>query len=109
MLASRVNFTDHANETMYVTGAGEDVTLNVLADVSPENYMAYSREFYGTQVIIHRHDDFAGQTTTRIIAQVGFETIIIVNPNVVVSADDVRDMHLAQRGCVFDEEVLMTL
>lgn len=90
---------------MYVSGAGEDVTINVMIDVSRDNYMAYTREFYGAHIIIHRRDDFVGQTMTRVVSVPGFETVSLITANVVYTHPDVRSMNLKQRGCYFDGEV----
>lgn len=67
--------------------------------------MSYSREYYGVQVMLHHREDFAGKTLHRIISRTGFDTVIQIEPNVVVTAADVRGMDLEQRGCLFDGEV----
>lgn len=96
-----------ADEAYFVSGAGEDVTLNVMADVSRDDYMSYLRAYHGIHIIVHNDMDFVDQTINRIVGQPEFETVIDVSPLVVVSASDVLDMSIARRGCLIDGEVVV--
>lgn len=92
-----------------MAGAGEDATLNLFINSENESYISYSREFYGAHIMLHHRESFGGKPLHRIISQTGFDTVIQIIPNVVVSAPDVRAMNLKQRGCFFDGEVGITL
>lgn len=104
-LSSNVLATNEKFSPRYVSGSGEDVALNLMIDVSRENYMAYVRSYHGVQIIIHGPTDFPETSISKAISQPGYENVVTIKPSVVVSDPDIRSLKLEQRGCFFFDEV----
>lgn len=92
-----------------MSGAGQFVSLEVLLDVSTAQYVAYSRSYYGVNVLIHSPEDYPQASATTTVAQPGCEVILAIIPSVVVSEPTVRSLALAQRDCLFHDEVKIGL
>lgn len=80
------------------------MALNLLIDVSKQNYVSYVRSYYAVQVMIHDPVEYPESSINKAISQPGFETIIAVKPSVVVSDESIRSMDLIQRECLFKDE-----
>lgn len=91
-----------------VSGAGENVGLNLRIEVEKEQYVAYSKSFYGAKILIHDAENFPQTSvTTTTIGQPGSDLTIAVIPSVIVSEPGIRSLNLKQRNCLFDNEVSM--
>lgn len=97
---------DQLNQPIYrVTGAGENVGLNIRIEVEKESYVAYSKSFYGAKILIHDPEDFPQTSVTTSIGQPGFDLTIAVLPSVIVSEPGIRGLSQLQRNCLFEDEV----
>lgn len=85
------------------------MALNLLIDVSRENYLAYVRPYYGVQVLVHDSDRFPDTTISKAVSQPGYETAISVKPSILVTRPEVRSVDLDKRGCLFPDEVYIQL
>lgn len=96
---------DQLNNPIYrVTGAGENVGLNIRIEVEKEEYVAYSKSFYGAKILIHDPEDFPQTSVTTSIGQPGFDLNIAVLPSVIVSEPGIRGLSQLQRNCLFEDE-----
>lgn len=97
---------DQLNQPIYrVTGAGENVGLNIRIEVEKESYVAYSKSFYGAKILIHDPEDFPQTSVTTSIGQPGYDLTIAVLPSVIVSEPGIRGLSQLQRNCLFEDEV----
>lgn len=95
-----------SNPTYRVSGAGENVGLNLRIEVEKEHYVAYSKSFYGAKILIHDAENFPQTSvTTTTIGQPGSDLTIAVIPSVIVSEPGIRSLSQKQRNCLFDDEV----
>lgn len=100
------NVNDQLSTPIYrVTGAGENVGLNIRIEVEKETYVAYSKSFYGAKVLIHDPEDFPQTSVTTSIGQPGYDLTIAVLPSVIISEPGIRGLSQAQRNCLFQDEV----
>lgn len=96
---------DQLNNPIYrVTGSGENVGLNVRIDIERDEYVAYSKSFYGAKILIHDPEDFPQASVTTSVAQPSFDVTIAVLPSVIVSEPGIRGLSQHQRNCLFDDE-----
>lgn len=91
----------------YVSGAGEDVAISFMVDVSRSNYMAYVRSYHGIQIIIHEPNAYPETSISKAISQPGYEAVLNVKASVIVSDPGIRSLGLDQRGCLFRDEVCL--
>lgn len=97
------------DSVLKVSGAGQFVGLEVLLRVSTAQYVAYSRSYYGINVLIHSPEDYPQASATTTVVQPGYDVILAIIPSVVVSTPDVRSLALEQRNCLFEDEVRMLI
>lgn len=94
------------NPTYRVSGAGENVGLNVRIEIEKESYVAYSKSFYGAKILIHDAENFPQTSvTTTTIGQPGYDLTIAVLPSVIVGEPGIRSLSQKQRNCLFVDEV----
>lgn len=94
------------NPTYRVSGAGENVGLNIRIEIEKESYVAYSKSFYGAKILIHDAENFPQTSvTTTTIGQPGYDLTIAVLPSVIVSEPGIRSLSQKQRNCLFVDEV----
>ncbi|XP_055311194.1 sodium channel protein Nach-like isoform X2 [Sitodiplosis mosellana] len=98
------------NPTYRVSGAGENVGLNIRIEIEKESYVAYSKSFYGAKILIHDAENFPQTSvTTTTIGQPGYDLTIAVLPSVIVGEPGIRSLSQKQRNCLFvDEKKLRT-
>lgn len=94
-----------SNPIYRVTGAGENVGLSIRIEVEPDNYVAYSKSFYGAKILIHDPEDFPQTSVTTAIGQPGYDLTIAVLPSVIVSEPGIKGLSQLQRNCLFEDEV----
>lgn len=99
--------SDQLNNPIYrVSGAGENVGLNIRIEVERDSYMAYSKSFYGVKILIHDAESFPQTSvTTTTIGQPGYDLTIAVIPSVIVSEPGIKSLAQKQRNCLFNDEV----
>lgn len=99
--------SDQLNNPIYrVSGAGENVGLNIRIEVERDTYMAYSKSFYGVKILIHDAESFPqSSVTTTTIGQPGYDLTIAVIPSVIVSEPGIKSLSQKQRNCLFNDEV----
>lgn len=90
-----------------MSGAGDDVALNFMIDVSRLNYMAYVRSYHGAQILIHEPNAYPEASISKAISQPGYEAVITVKASVVHSDPGIRSLSLDQRDCLFPDEVFL--
>lgn len=73
--------------------------------IEPDEYVAYSKSFYGAYILIHGPTDFPQTSVTTAIGQPGSDLTIAVTPTVTVSMPRIRQMPITKRKCLFDDEV----
>lgn len=73
-------------------------------EVEKEEYVAYSKSFYGAKILIHDPEDFPQTSVTTSIGQPGFDLNIAVLPSVIVSEPGIRGLSQLQRNCLFEDE-----
>lgn len=89
-----------------MTGAGENVGLNIRIDVERESYVAYSKSFYGVKILVHDAESFPqSSVATTTIGQPGYDNTVAVIPSVIVSEPGIRSLAQKQRNCLFNDEV----
>lgn len=89
-----------------MSGAGENVGLNIRIEIEKESYVAYSKSFYGAKIFIHDAENFPQTSvTTTTIGQPGYDLTIAVLPSVIVSEPGIRSLSEKQRNCLFVDEV----
>lgn len=94
------------NPTYRVSGAGENVGLNIRIEIEKESYVAYSKSFYGAKILIHDAENFPQTSvTTTTIGQPGYDLTIAVLPSVIVGEPGIRSLSQKQRNCLFVDEV----
>lgn len=96
---------DQLDDPIYrVSGAGPYVGLSALIRVAPASYTAYTKSYYGASIMIHGPSVYpqAGEKTA--FGQPGSDVTVSVIPSVVVSQPAIRDLSLADRNCLFDDE-----
>ncbi len=93
------------NPNYRVSGAGPYVGMELLVNIEPKEYMAYSRTYYGVIVMIHSPHEYPQNAVAKTIGQIGMDVTINVVPSVVVSEPSVKDLALTQRNCYFKDEV----
>lgn len=94
------------NPTYRVSGAGENVGLNIRIEIEKDSYVAYSKSFYGAKILIHDAENFPQTSvTTTTIGQPGYDLTIAVLPSVIVSEPGIRSLSQKQRNCLFEDEV----
>lgn len=105
--SSKNTVTEQINNPTYrVSGAGENVGLNLRIEIEKDAYVAYSKSFYGAKILIHDAENFPQTSvTTTTIGQPGFDLTIAVMPSVIVSEPGIRSLSQKQRNCLFDDEV----
>lgn len=89
-----------------MSGAGPYVGMEILVNIEPEHYMAYTRTYYGVSVLIHSPHEYPQNAVAKAVGQIGTDVTINVVPSVVVSEKSVKGLPLAQRKCYFQDEVL---
>lgn len=95
------------NPTYRVSGAGENVGLNIRIEIEKESYVAYSKSFYGAKILIHDAENFPQTSvTTTTIGQPGYDLTIAVLPSVIVGEPGIRSLSQKQRNCLFVDEVI---
>lgn len=92
--------------TYRVSGAGQHVGLDVVVQVAGDDYVSYSKPFFGASVLVHGSQDYPQGADKAIIGQPGSDVTIGVIPSVVVSERAIRTLSLKQRVCYFDDEVI---
>lgn len=98
------------NPTYRVSGAGENVGLNIRIEIEKESYVAYSKSFYGAKILIHDAENFPQTSvTTTTIGQPGYDLTIAVLPSVIVSEPGIRSLSQKQRNCLFVDEVKIAI
>lgn len=105
--SSKNTVNEQLNSPTYrVSGAGENVGLNLRIEIEKDAYVAYSKSFYGAKILIHDAENFPQTSvTTTTIGQPGFDLTIAVMPSVIVSEPGIRSLSQKQRNCLFDDEV----
>lgn len=105
--SSKNTVNEQLNSPTYrVSGAGENVGLNVRIEIEKESYVAYSKSFYGAKILIHDAENFPQTSvTTTTIGQPGYDLTIAVIPSVIVGEPGIRTLSHKQRNCLFVDEV----
>lgn len=105
--SSKNTVNEQLNSPTYrVSGAGENVGLNVRIEIEKESYVAYSKSFYGAKILIHDAENFPQTSvTTTTIGQPGYDLTIAVLPSVIVGEPGIRSLSQKQRNCLFVDEV----
>lgn len=91
--------------TFRVSGAGQNVGLETLIWVAKEEYVSYSRSYYGVSVLVHGAERFPQALDKTTFGQPGCDLSIAVVPSVVVSETEIRSVPMQQRNCYFNDEV----
>lgn len=99
--------TDQLSNPIYrVSGAGENVGLNIRIEVERTAYVAYSKSYYGVKILVHDAESFPqSSVASTTIGQPGYDLTIAVIPSVIVSEPGIRALAINQRNCLFDDEV----
>lgn len=92
------------NSHLTVEGAGKYVGITVHINSSLDSYLSSSHPFYGTFIIIHEATNYPEFSKSVDLVQPGQEARLAVIPTVIVSTEEVRNMPLDQRYCLFPEE-----
>lgn len=69
-----------------------------------ESYLSPAYPFYGTFILIHETTNYPEFSKSVDLVQPGQEAKLGVVPTAIVSTDDVHNMPLNQRFCLFPEE-----
>lgn len=93
------------NPQYRVSGAGPYVGMEVLVNIDPDQYMAYTKTYHGVSILIHSPDEYPQNAVAKAIGQIGTDVTINVVPSVIVTEESVRALSLAQRNCYFKDEV----
>lgn len=99
--------SDQLSNPIYrVSGAGENVGLNIRIEVERDAYVAYSKSYYGVKILVHDAESFPqSSVASTTIGQPGYDLTIAVIPSVIVSEPGIRSLSMKQRKCLFDDEV----
>lgn len=109
-----IHFSDTKNDyidetpstpTYRVSGAGQNVGLDTIIWVAKEEYVSYSRSYYGVSVLVHGAERFPQTLDKTTFGQPGCDLSIAVVPSVVVSESEIRSVPMQQRNCYFNDEV----
>lgn len=73
---------------VFVSGAGDDVGMDLLLSPEPNEYYSYTRSFYGIHVAIHAQEDYPDMSSSFII-QPGYHAKAFITPYVVSSDEAV--------------------
>lgn len=88
-----------------MSGAGVNVGLSALVQIEPDDYIAYSKSFYGAYILVHGPRDFPQASVSTAVGQPGCDVTISVTPSVTVSQPRIRRLPLSKRNCLFPDEV----
>lgn len=84
----------------------ENKGLDVILAAQPDGYISYHRTFYGIQVALHSPDDFP-VVYNPLIVQPNYDMSILVEPTVLLSDRQIKDLPVSRRKCAFLDEVRM--
>lgn len=98
------NFTGYSHSHYTINGAGKYVGLSVQINSSMESYLSPSYPFYGTFILIHESTNYPEFSKSVDLVQPGQEAKLAVVPTAIVSTENVHNMPLNQRYCLFPEE-----
>ncbi|XP_037049218.1 sodium channel protein Nach-like [Bradysia coprophila] len=93
------------NPNYRVSGAGPYVGMELLVNIEPEQYVSYTKTYFGVSVLIHSPHEYPQNSVAKTLGQIGTDVIINVVPSVIVSENSVQNLALAQRNCYFKDEV----
>ncbi|KAG4076811.1 hypothetical protein HA402_009157 [Bradysia odoriphaga] len=94
------------NPNYRVSGAGPYVGMELLVNIEPEQYVSYTKTYFGVSVLIHSPHEYPQNSVAKTVGQIGTDVIINVVPSVIVSENSIKDLALAQRNCYFTDEVV---
>lgn len=80
------------NPNYRVSGAGPYVGMELLVNIEPEQYMAYTKTYYGVSILIHSPHEYPQNSVAKTVGQIGTDVTINVVPSVVVSETSVRGL-----------------
>lgn len=106
LLSDGENLSEKLQNPNYrVSGAGPYVGMELLVNIEPEQYMSYTKTYFGVSVLIHSPREYPQNSVAKTVGQIGTDVIVNVVPSVIVSEDSIKDLALTQRNCYFKDEV----
>lgn len=79
--------------------------LSFSTDVEPSQYLSPTEDFVGVEILIHSSMDFPDNLVSTSVVQSNEDLRISIDPDIIVSDDRIRSMHIQQRNCWFPDEV----
>lgn len=64
------------NPNYRVSGAGPYVGMEVLVNIEPEQYMSYTRTYYGVSILVHSPHEYPQTAVAKTIGQIGTDVTI---------------------------------
>lgn len=87
-----------------VSGAGEDVGMEMILHPEASTYQSYTTPVHGVKIIFHHPEHFVDLPPSPVIIQPGYFTKIAIAPSVLETDEDVRSLSHKDRKCIFPEE-----
>ncbi|XP_046736820.1 sodium channel protein Nach-like [Diprion similis] len=87
-----------------VTACGFQTGLSVMLNLAPLDYHATLFGGYGLKVILHDPYDYPDRNAASKLIRMDEETFLSVTPEVTYSTNDVRNLPLSKRSCIFSDE-----
>ncbi|KAK9875591.1 hypothetical protein WA026_009394 [Henosepilachna vigintioctopunctata] len=86
------------------TGVGQKLGLQFDVDVVEEEYISAIKPYYGLDVTLHQIDVYPETRYLGTPVAMGSDVQLSVVPEVVLATDELRDMDIHIRECLFEEE-----
>lgn len=87
-----------------VSGAGEDVGLELIVHPEPDTYQSYTNPVYGAVIIFHHPEHFVDVPPAPVGLQPGYFTKFALAPSILETDESVKSLSIRQRKCLFPDE-----
>ena len=81
------------------------MALDLIIQISTDDYVSYVKSYYGVSVLIHGSEDFPQSADKTTVAQPGCDVTLAIIPSILMSESAIRDLTFDQRNCYFEDEV----
>ncbi|KAH0954587.1 hypothetical protein HN011_002606 [Eciton burchellii] len=97
--------TDMAfDNTERFAACGSETGMSLIVDSEPNDYYATSFGAYGVKTMIHYSYDYPDFNAESQLIQLGTEHLISVKPALMYSKEEVKNLAISTRNCIFDDE-----
>ncbi|XP_076395895.1 pickpocket protein 28 [Megachile rotundata] len=90
---------------LHVPGTGRDIGLAVALNIDAKNYKSSVRQFVGATILIHDPLDYPDIGAQSATLQPGHSMSMTLSGTKIKSSDDIQNIPLRKRMCLFDDEV----